>query len=185
VLSVFNKTNPAVSNYGKQAPPSDIGVEAFEFWCPERRPRGQNLALQIEGGLAGFGVDNLRNGVARPTHQPNAWVADWADEKPTLTLEWPTEQVIGRVELGFDADFDHPLETVLMTHPETVMPFCPQAFVLCNDRKERLYEKTDNHQARHTIVLDPPVRTRALHLHLRQAHAHVAVSMLEVRVYGK
>jgi hypothetical protein len=184
VLSVFNKTNPAVSNYGKQAPPSDIGVEAFEFWCPERRPRGQNIALRIEGGLARFGPENLRNGVARPTHQPNAWVADWADEKPTLTLAWPTEQVIGRVELSFDADFDHPLETVLMTHPETVAPFCVQAFVLCNDRKERLYEKTDNHQARHTIRFAQPVRTHALHLHLRQAHAHVPVSLLEVRVYG-
>jgi len=39
VLSVFNKVNLAVSNYGKQEPTEDIGVDAFEFWTPERRPQ--------------------------------------------------------------------------------------------------------------------------------------------------
>lgn len=49
ILSVFNTVNLAVSNYGKQVPPTDIGVETFEFWVPKRRPNGQNLALKFDG----------------------------------------------------------------------------------------------------------------------------------------
>lgn len=51
LLSVFNSINPAVSNYGKQEPTEDIGVDAFEFWCPQRRPAGKNLALKLEPGV--------------------------------------------------------------------------------------------------------------------------------------
>nr|MCU0353520.1 FAD-dependent oxidoreductase [Cytophagales bacterium] len=183
VLSVFNKTNPAVSNYGKQMPTEDIGVDAFEFWCPERRPKGKNIAMQINPGIDLFGVENLRNGIARPVSQPNVWVAGLADEKPTISLEWPETQTIRRIELGFDTDFDHPMETVIMQHPETVMPFCVQDFVLCNDKKERIHEKHGNYHSRHTVVFDQPIRTRALHVHLRQSHRNVPVSLTEIRCY--
>ena len=40
ILSVFNTVNEAVSNFGKQTPPEDIGIEEFEFWCPEAETRG-------------------------------------------------------------------------------------------------------------------------------------------------
>ncbi len=79
VLSVFNKFNKAVSNNGKQEPDQDIGVESFEFWCPARRPGGHNLAMRLDLGLPVFGAENLRNGLMRPTHLPNAWVANLND----------------------------------------------------------------------------------------------------------
>jgi hypothetical protein len=66
ILSVFNHSNPAVSNYGRQEPPAGIGVEAFEFWTPKRRPEGLNFALTIQPALSAFGAENLRNGVDRP-----------------------------------------------------------------------------------------------------------------------
>jgi hypothetical protein len=47
ILTVFNATNPAVSNYGKQEPEEDLGVDTFEFWCPQRRPEGRNLAFTL------------------------------------------------------------------------------------------------------------------------------------------
>ena len=105
LLSVFNKTNPAVSNYGKQAPTDDIGVEAFEFWTPERRPNGHNIALRIEPGLHPFTVTNVQNGIQRPTNQPNAWVADPRDTNPTLTMHWDAPKRIREVVLHFDTDF--------------------------------------------------------------------------------
>ncbi|MDJ1504195.1 FAD-dependent oxidoreductase [Xanthocytophaga agilis] len=183
VLSAFNKTNPAVSNYGKQQPVEDLGVDAFEFWCPDRRPNGKNIAMQISPGIALFSVANVRNGITRPTNQPNAWIADLTDERPTLSLEWPDIQTIRKIELSFDTDFDHPLETVLMHHPETIMPFCVQNFSLCNDRNERLYEKQGNYQTRHTIQFATPIHTRQLKLHLQKSHQMVAVSLMEIRCY--
>ena len=183
LLSVFNKTNPAVSNYGKQEPIDDIGVEAFEFWTPERRPNGHNIALRLEPGLHPFAVKNIHNGIQRPTYQPNAWVADLRDTNPTLTIHWDSPKQIREVVLHFDADFDHPLESVLMTHPETVMPFCVRDFVLCNDRNERIYEQTGNYLARQVIRFATPVETRSLSIHLNAMNGSVPASLLEIRCY--
>ena len=193
ILSVFNKTNPAVSNYGKQEPTDDIGVDAFEFWCPDRRPNGHNIALTIEGGestgtpaapgIRLFGADNVRNGLQRPTNQPNAWVADLTDPNPTLTLTWPNKQRISQVELFFDADYDHPLETVIMRNPETASPFCVSEYVLCNDQQARIYQQPANHQARNTIRFDQPVETLSLTLHLTAPGPRVPASLLEIRCY--
>jgi hypothetical protein len=183
VLSLFNKTNPAVSNYGKQNPTEDIGMEAFEFWCPDRRPKGQNVAMKITNGIALFGVQNLTNGVHRPTHQPNAWVTDLADSKPTLSLQWTEKQEIKKIVLCFDNDFDHPMETVLMTHPETLMPFCVRDLLICNDKKERIAQIKDNHQSQREIVFENPFFTNALHIHLSHPLANVPAGLMGVRVY--
>lgn len=188
VLAVFNKTNPAVSNYGKQEPTEDIGVETFEFWCPERRPKGHNIALRMESGIQLFGADNVRNGLQRPTNQPNAWLANPTDPNPTLTLSWPSNQQISRIELFFDADFDHPLETVIMLNPETQSPFCVADYVLCDDQKQRVGAQAGNYQARNTIRFDQPLETSRLTLHLRArgvatSGAGVPASLLEIRCY--
>lgn len=183
VLSVFNRTNPAVSNYGRQEPTEDIGVDAFEFWCPDRRPTGHNIALSIEPGIRLFGPENIRNGFQRPTNQPNAWVADPADPAPAITVSWPTEQTITRIELSFDTDFDHPLETVIMLNPETVSPFCVREFIICNDRKERVHHETDNHQSRQTIRFAEPIKTGGLTIHLKTISSHVPAALLEIRCY--
>ncbi|AQG81964.1 FAD-dependent oxidoreductase [Spirosoma montaniterrae] len=183
VLSVFNKTNPAVSNWGKQEPTEDIGVETFEFWCPERRPGGYNIALKIDGGIRLFAPENIRNGLQRPVDQPNAWVASLTDLNPTITLTWPQKQRISRVELAFDTDFDHPLETVIMLNPETQSPFCVRNYVLCNDRQERVFEQVGNYQARNTVRFDQPIETSSLTIHLKAPGATVPASLLEVRCY--
>ena len=62
-----------------QIPPQDIGVESFEFWAPPRRPEGHNLAMTFMPPINGFDAQNICNGVARPTSQANAWVADPQD----------------------------------------------------------------------------------------------------------
>lgn len=183
LLSVFNKTNPAVSNYGKQEPTDDIGVDAFEFWTPERRPKGHNLAFGIEPELRPFAIQNIQNGIQRPTHQPNAWVANPADTNPTLTVQWDSPRQIREVVLHFDTDFDHPLESVLMTHPETVVPFCVRDFVLCNDQNERIYEQSGNYLTQQIIRFDKPVETRSLTIHFNATNGAAPVSLLEMRCY--
>ncbi|GAB3951209.1 hypothetical protein GCM10028805_30860 [Spirosoma harenae] len=188
VLSVFNKINPAVSNYGKQEPTEDIGVDTFEFWCPERRPKGHNMAMIIEPGIRLFGADNLRNGIQRPTSQPNAYVAELSDPNPTITVNWTAKKRIQQIELFFDTDFDHPLESVLMTHPETASPFCVNEYILCNDRQERIFSATDNHQTRKTIRFNQPIETSSLTLHLKAVNGNnesqsVPASLMEIRCY--
>ena len=137
VLAVSQKFNRAVAKSPRQEPPADSGIESFEFWIPERRPGGKNFACKIEPALNSFNVTNLTNGFARPTRQPNAWVAAFEDEQPCLKLTWAKPQKISRVELMFDSDYDHPMESVLMSHPERVMPFCVPNVVVLNPRAVR------------------------------------------------
>lgn len=183
ILTVFNKTNPAVSNYGAQTPPEDIGVEAFEFWCPERRPAGKNLAIDIPEGIALFSAANVRNGINRPTFQPNSWLADNADSDPRLTLTWPEKKTIREIELVFDTDFDHPMENVIYHHPERAMPFCVHAFVICNDRNEAIIRVDDNHHSLQRIVLPEAVITSRLTIHLKGTHGNTPPGLFAVRCY--
>ena len=184
ILTVFNAINKAVSNYGKQEPLEDIGVEAFEFWCPQRRPAGKNLALKFTPALRAFQAENIRNGLQRPTNQPNAWVADLADKQPTLNLEWQEPQNIRQLVLHFDTDFDHPMETVLMAHPENEMPFCVKNLRIWNDRDELLAEIVDNHQTQRSIRFEEAVVTRSLRIEVEHPSGEVPAGLLEVRCYG-
>jgi len=184
ILSVFNHVNEAVSNYGKQTPPEDIGIDTFEFWCPQRRPDGQNVALRLHKALTCFGAENIRNGLARPVSQPNAWVADLQDKNPSLTLAWEGAQTIRTVILKFDTDFDHPMETVLMGHPEHVMPFCIRDYTLYDDRGEVIYQRRGNYQTQDVIRFREPVRTRKLILEVAHPSADVPAAVFEVLCYA-
>ncbi|WP_333863948.1 FAD-dependent oxidoreductase [Chitinophaga sp.] len=183
LLSVFNTINKAVSNYGKQTPPEDIGMDAFEFWCPQRRPEGHNLDFKVNDGLALFAAANVANGIERPVDQPNAWVADWNDPAPVLTLSWDTPKEISSIELFFDTDYDHPMESVLMTHPETVMPFCVRNYRVKDDAGNVIAEKEGNYQAFQRIVPDTPVRTTKLHIEADHPSAGVPAAICAVRCY--
>lgn len=183
ILSVFNSVNKAVSNYGKQLPPEDSGVDEFEFWCPQRRPQGQNIAIEIENPQLVFAAENIRNGAARPTTQPNAWVADPEDPSPELSIEWDTPTAIRKIDLSFDTDFDHPMESVLMTHPEREMPFCVRNYRVKDDKGAILFEKKDNYQTRNTIVFDVPVITKQLYIEAEHPSANVPAAIFSVRCY--
>jgi hypothetical protein len=183
ILSVFNSINEAVSNYGKQSPPTDIGVDEFEFWCPQRRPKGQNIALTIAPGLAVFSASNVCNGINRPVNQPNAWVADLNDAAPAIYLKWDKPVQISEIEMVFDTDFDHPMESVLMTHPETVMPFCIRNYYITDDASSVIYSKKDNYQSRNNIRFEAPVNTTSLNFHLQQPAANVPAAVFAIRCY--
>jgi hypothetical protein len=204
VLALAQKVNRAVAKSARQDPPPGSGFESFEFWLPQRRPGGKNLALTIDPPLAVFGPANLTNGFQRPTNQPNAWVADFAQEQPVVRLAWEQPQTIGRVELCFDVDFDHPMESVLMGHPERVMPFCVQEVVIAEGARvpvaaggageldgkssdtERLVGRiTQNHHARQVIRLSPPVTTDCLEIRLVAPSGNVPASLFEVRCFAE
>jgi len=182
VLSLSQSMNKAVAKGAKQEPPPGIGIDHFEFWLPSRRPGGKNLSIHISPALRCFAASNVRNGLNRPTTAPNTWIADPADIKPRLTLRWPAPITLGRVELFFDVDFDHPLESLLMGHPERNMPFCVKRYLLLDDAGRVLYECFGNHQARNSIVL-PSVQTCALHVEVLETHG-APPAIFAVRCYG-
>jgi hypothetical protein len=185
ILSVANAQNPAVSNYGKQEPTEDIGIDTFEFWVALRRPNGQNLAFTLSQPLNIFDESSLLNGFARPTNQPNAWVAAFEDTTPEITVEWDTPQSIKRIELIFDTDYDHPMETVLMTHPETAMPFCVKRYKILTDQGQVIAICEDNHQTRNVIALPEAVSTQSLRLQLLETHGDTPASLFDFRCYGE
>jgi hypothetical protein len=184
VLTAFNLINKAVSNFGKQTPPEDIGMEAFEFWCPQRRPDGHNLALQVEPALRTFGVEQIKSGVYRPTTAPNAWVSSLEDTAPQLKINWDKPQKIRYIDLFFDTDYDHPMESVLMGHPEDVMPFCVRNYKIVDDRGHIVFEKEGNYQSMNRIELDQPILTSALTIVVDRPSDHVPASLFSVRCYN-
>lgn len=183
ILSVYNGTNKHVSNKGIQNPPENIGVESFEFWCPQRRPGGRNLALQFKSPLFHFDASQLRSGYERPTTTPNAWVADPEDPDPTLSLAWDQPQAIHRVSVALDTDFDHPMESVLWGHPERVSPFCVQHLQLLNENGEVLGEIEKNHQTRVVFKLDKKQKTTKLFLKVAHPSQQVPAAIFSIKTY--
>ena len=98
-----------------RTPPPDIGIDSFEFWLPQRRPGGKNFALKIEPPLDVFGAANLieRRSRARPA-SPTPGSRPSTIEQPTLRADVGRAADASRaIELMFDTDFDHPMESVL------------------------------------------------------------------------
>jgi hypothetical protein len=164
ILTIFQKFDRRVAKTPRQEPPPGTGIDTFEFWIPQRRPGGKNPAVEIKPPLNCFRAENISNGWNRPVSQPNAWVADPDDKNPSLTLTWKKPQTISRIDLFFDGDYDHPMETVLWGHPEREVPFCVKHYRILADNGKILAEVHDNHQAQNTIRLEQPVITKRLRI---------------------
>src|SRR5690606_26733782 len=124
-----------------------------------------------------------KNGFTRPNYQPNAWVAHWEDEKPEVTITWPQPQTIREVVLMFDTDFDHPMESALMGHPEDTMPFCVKNYTITDGQGHIVHEQTDNHQTINRIKLSEPLTTDKLTICLKKPDMHIPAALFAVLCY--
>lgn len=170
ILALSRGMNAAVAKSSSQTPPEDIGVDAFDFWLPQRRPGGKNLSLGISPPLRSFAPENVINGLYRPFASANAWVASPRDAVPCLTLSWKQPVCIRKIILRFDTDFDHAMESVLMEHKERAMPFCVADYRLLDDAGNVVQAVVDNHQTQNEIVISQPLNTRQLHLEVHRTH---------------
>ena len=182
IVSVFNKTNPAVNNYGKQVPPKNSGFDSFEFWCPERRPKGENIAMTISPAVKFFSGSNLVNGFTRPYILPNAWVADWHEMVSTVSMKWDKAQTIHSIALHFDTDFDHPMESSQMGHPEDIIPFCVRNYKIKDEHGNLLHEKTDNYQTINTWKPEFRLEAKMLLFEFEQPVVNVPTSIFEIYI---
>lgn len=184
VLSVTQSFNKSVGKAPRQEPPAGAGFDGFEFWLPVRRPGGKNFALKIDPPLRAFEVENLRNGIDRPTHAANAWLARPDDPAPELALEWPEPVTLAKLELHFDSDFDHPLESVLMGQAERVSPFCIPAVRVHDEQGNVVGELAENHLSRREIRFDPPLVSRRLALRLSPPKSGAPAALFAVRAFA-
>ncbi len=182
ILSLSQKMHSAVAKSVIQTPPPDSGVDTFAFWLPDRRPAARNLAVRFTPPLEPFSPSNVINGFARPWQGANAWVPEPADPRPTLYLSWNKPVIIHRVEIVFDTDTDHPMESVLLSHPERIMPGCITAFRLVADNGRVLAEISDNHQTRRIVNLAEPVTSSQLSIEVL-AHGDAPPAIFEIRCY--
>ncbi|MEI7948196.1 MAG: FAD-dependent oxidoreductase, partial [bacterium] len=185
VLSLVHGANRNVAKSAIQTPPAGIGVDTFEFWIPERRPSGKNMAISFNPPIAGFGPENVRNGISRPTTRSNAWVAAADDPAPALTIAWKKPQKIRRIELSFDTDFDHAMESVQWGHPEAAVPFCVKRYAICDAAGKMVATCEDNHQTRTVIRLPAAAVTDRLVIKGLESHGKVPPALFDVRCYAE
>ncbi|MBI1337699.1 MAG: FAD-dependent oxidoreductase [Phycisphaera sp.] len=167
-----------------QRPEGDIGVESFEFWTPARRPAGHNWAMRIEPGIDAFDSKNLATHPRRPTGQPNAWVADLDDPQPSVTLIWHEPATVARLDLFFDCDYDHSVESALMQHPDRAMPYCVKAFRVTDERGAAVFHTQDQHLSLRTIRFDPPLLTARLKVELFEVHGRCPAALLGIAAFA-
>ena len=185
LMTVRKKFNRAVSNLGEQVPPEGLGIDRFEFWTPERRPDGHNLAFQLSQPLRAFESAQLTTGTFRPTVTSNAWVAAYDDASPRLDFSWEQPQTIAELVLHLDADFDHAMETAQWGHPENVMPFCVRDYVIRDADGNELHRCSGNYQTINRIRFDQPVCTAGLSIELSHPSAQVPAGLFGLRIYNK
>lgn len=177
-VAVYNTVNPAVSNYGKQTPPANIGVEEFEFWCPKRWNDHQNIALGFTPALNGFGSENLRNVEFRPVSSSNSWVSALDDETPSLTISWDESKVINKAILFFDTDANQALENNQMGHKLNVIPQCVSDFTIEDSRGVVVAEVSSNHLSRRLIEFENPISTDLLRIKFGRKSAELPTSLM-------
>ena len=186
IMSVQQKVNKAVSNFGRQDPPSDVGIDAFDFWTPERKPENKNIALKISPSLRNFEVANLSNLVQRPTSDGNvnAWISDLNDSNPVIVCSWKTTQNIKCIKLIFDADFDDALESILMTHKKPTIETVVRDYKIFDDKNRLVYQCQDNYQTINKINLAEEVETSTLKFVFEKPSDNIPVSVFNIGVYN-
>ena len=161
------------------------GIEEIPFYTPSRRPDGKNLAFKLKPALKVFEVEQLRTTLYRPAFgSANAWIAPFDAGAPHLKCEWKHSQTIRSIVVWFDTDYDHPMETCLMGHPEDTIPFCVQQYKITDDKGRIVYETSNNHHSRNEIKLETPLQTTSITLQLTRAHDRIPVSLFGLQAFG-
>lgn len=183
VTTVAQRQNAKVAKASKQSPPPGSGIDEFDFWIPERRPRGCNLAVKVDLPAKTFAPSNAINGFQRPSDQSNAWVASLDDPHPSIALRWDQPQSIAKIVLVFDPDWDHPMENIIMQHEEREIPTTVRRFRVIGQDQRVLHECSDNHQARVTLDLPSIIHTSELLIELEHPGECVPASLFEVQCF--
>lgn len=182
LVTVYNKILPEVSNWGKQESHEDIGVENFEFWCPERRPGGKNIAMSISPVVDMFGVENLRNAKYRPVFAPNAWIAELEDDEAFINVSWNDSVDIHNIILYADNDYDHAMEPIQWGHPENRIPFCVSDIIVYDSNGNKISEAVDNHNTIIKLTVNKKISTDRIKIVLKRKNINTPISLFGIYI---
>lgn len=160
-----------------------VGGEDFPIFGARRRPAGLNFALQFSNAFERWGPENVTSGWLRPMNQPNVWVAAPDDPSPAITLTWRKRLHLRRVELFFDTDADHALESVLMTHPTRTSPFCVKRYRVIADGGIVVHTCDGNYQTRNILRFAAPIETSTLTVEVLEMNGPVPATVRAIRCY--
>jgi hypothetical protein len=166
-----------------QADPGTIGVDGFELWLPERRPGGLLPQLRLDPDPTLFPARDVANGYQRPYLRVNAWAPSLSDPDPELRLEWTEPRRIRQVEIVFDTDADHAMETVLRGHADSEMPYCTKRYQLLDESGRILHEESENYHTLRWHRFETPVRTRVLRLRVLETWGASPGAIYDLRCY--
>jgi hypothetical protein len=185
LVSVSHGVNRKVSKGASQLAPANLGIDSFEFWIPERRPGGRNLALTVEPSGHTFACADALQFPLRPEIRPGAWVACPDDPEPWLRLQWPEAVALTGLVLFFDTDYDHAMESVQWGHPEPEIPFCVRDFDVLLPGGELLAGVRHNYQTRVEVSFARTVATSELTIQFLATNGGAPAAVFGVQpVYG-
>ncbi len=177
-----------VAKRHRQAPEEDLGVEEFDFWTPDRRPSGHLFWFAADpeypGYTRAYEPAQAINGIDRPILTPNAWVARCDDPDPTLRLTWSEPQTIGTIRLAFDTDWNHPMESALMGHPESAMPYCVRDYEIVDATGRSVVTVQDNHQTLNTHRLAEALTTTELAVRVHDVWGDAPAAIFGIRCFS-
>ncbi|MBV5348499.1 FAD-binding dehydrogenase, partial [bacterium] len=81
-----------------------------------------------------------------------------------------------------DTDFDHPMESSQMGHPEDVIPFCIQKYRILDEKGILLFEKSDNHQTINRWIPENGIQTKLLKFEFEHPNTNVPASIFEIYI---
>ncbi|MFW2376477.1 MAG: FAD-binding dehydrogenase, partial [Cellulophaga baltica] len=116
----------------------------------------------------------------RPWGTTNAWVADLEDENPKLTISWKEEIALQEIKIFFDTDYDHPMESTLMGHPEDVTPFCVRNYTIKDNIGNVLFKKEGNYQTINTVTFESSIKISGLVIEMEHPSENVPASIFEI-----
>jgi hypothetical protein len=182
VVTLHHTMNAAVAKSAIQEPPPNSGIDSFAFWLPRRQPEGRDIALVIDPPLRAFDASQVINGLARPVNSVNGWVPGIEDSNRWLRLSWPKPQQIQSIQIVFDTDFDHPMESVLKNHPESAIPSCVRHFRVTTGEGTVIAEVSEHHQTRWRLDLLEPLLTNAVVVEILETWGGLP-AVYEIRCY--
>ncbi len=75
------------------------------------------------------------------------------------------------------------MESVLMGHPEDVMPFCVRNYTVKDDQGKIIHQRKGNYQTVNHIRLEQPVSTSSLTIEVEHPSNDVPAAIFSVRCY--
>jgi hypothetical protein len=77
------------------------------------------------------------------------------------------------------------MESVLMGHPERIMPFCVREFRIYDDQNNLIWEELANHESIRTIRLSQVLHTRKLTFQFEHPAADIPAAVFAIRCYNQ